>query len=114
MYDDTKKHKLTGSDRLSDESLKIIARCILFLHSDREFEWPYFDTNNPLFKFSFKEVAVSILTLGQYYRNRKKEEELSYNEFKKLGNFDIWPFIKQVDYAIKMHFFLNGQKAVIN
>ena len=44
LYDDTRQHKLRGSDKLSDESLKIIARCILFLHSDQEYKWPYFDT----------------------------------------------------------------------
>jgi hypothetical protein len=56
LYDDTRQHKLTKSDELPQEALKIIARCILFLHSDREYEWPYFDTNNPLLKFSLKDL----------------------------------------------------------
>ena len=113
LYDDTRQHKLKGSDKLSDESLKIIARCILFLHSDQEYKWPYFDTNNPLLKFSFKEVVVSILTLGQYYRDKRKEHHQAYLEFQKLGNFDIWPFLKVEDYnkQLKRQPFLNGQQS---
>lgn len=102
LYDDTRNHKLKGSDKLSDESLAIIARCILFLHSDQEYKWPYFDTNNPLLKFSFKEVVLSILTLGQYYRDKRKEQHQSYIEFQKLGNFDIWPFMTENDYQIQL------------
>ncbi len=103
LYDDTRQHKLKGADKLSDESLKIIARCILFLHSDQEYKWPYFDTNNPLQKFSFKEVVVSILTLGQYYRNKRRKHYQAYLEFQKLGNFDIWPFMNLVDYEIQLN-----------
>ena len=112
LYDDTRQHKLKGSDKLSEESLKIIARCILFLHSDQDYNWPYFDTNNPLLKFSFKEVVVSILTLGQYYRDKRKQHHQAYLEFKTLGNFDIWPFQKVEDYnqQLKIQSFLKGQQ----
>src|SRR5687767_7058762 len=36
LYDDTRGYNLTDADKLPEEALKIIARCILFLHSDRE------------------------------------------------------------------------------
>ena len=115
LYDDTRNHKLKGSDKLSEESLKVIARCILFLHSDQEYKWPYFDTNNPLLKFSFKEVVISILTLGQYYRDKRKEHHQAFLEFQKLGNFDIWPFLKINDYndQLKRQPFLNGQQNML-
>ena len=115
LYDDTRQHKLRGSDKLSDESLRIIARCILFLHSTQEYQWPYFDTNNPLLKFSLKEISFSILTLGQYYRDKRKEQHQAYLAFKKLGNFDIWPFLKVEDYneQLKRQPFLNGRKASV-
>jgi hypothetical protein len=110
LYDDTRNHKLKGYDKLSPESLKIIARCILFLQTNREYEWPYFDTKNPLFKFSFKEVVVSILTLGKYYRDRRKQHNEAYIEFTKLGNFEIWPFknILEFENQLKFQPFLNG------
>ena len=115
LYDDTRQHKLKGFDKLSDESLKIIARCILFLHSDQEYKWPYFDTNNPLLKFSFTEVVISILTLGQYYRDKRKEHHQAYLEFQKLGNFDIWPFLNIDEYEEQLtkQPFLNGQKTIL-
>ena len=48
LYDDTRNHKLRKSDRLKPEALKQIARIILFLHTDHEYQWPYFDTKSPL------------------------------------------------------------------
>jgi hypothetical protein len=108
LYDDTRNHKLRGSDKLPELSLKIIARCILFLQSDKEYEWPYFDTNSPLVKFSLGEVILTILSLGQYYRDVKKHQEKAFQEFQKLGNFEIWPFINQNDYneQLKLQLFL--------
>ena len=113
LYDDTREHKLIRSDKLSNEILKIIARCILFLHSDQEYQWPYFDTNNPLLKFSFKEIAISILTIGHYYRDKRKKQEQAYIEFKKLGKFEIWPFLNERDYETQLEKqpFLSGQKS---
>lgn len=112
LYDDTKNHKLTGRHQLTGEALKIIARCILFLHSDREYEWPYFDTNNPLLKFSLKDLILSILTLGHHYRNKREEHLISYYEWQKLGEYDLWPFLRQADYEaqLKRQPFLNGRQ----
>jgi hypothetical protein len=112
LYDDTINHKLVGKDTLSEQSLKVIARCILFLQSDREYKWPYFSEHNPLFKFSLGEIVLSILSLGQYYRDKRKEHAEAFKEFKKLGNFDIWPFLNQQDYdeQLKLQPFLIGQK----
>lgn len=113
LYDDTRNHKLTGADKLSEKSLKIIARCILFLQSDLSYEWPYFDTRNPLAKFSLSELVLCVLTIGQYYRAKRNELEEAYLEFQKLGNYDIWPFFKEADYleALKLNPFLKGSKS---
>lgn len=112
LYDDTRNHKLVKSDALTKNALKIIARCILFLHSDKEYEWPYFNTNNPLFQFSIKDLILSVITLGIYYRNKKKEHSISYYEWQKLGDFDVWPFFRNIDYQDQMtkQPFLNGRQ----
>src|SRR5688500_11324589 len=39
LYNDTMRHKLIGRHKLNEEQLKDIARFILFLHSDFEYEW---------------------------------------------------------------------------
>ena len=75
LYSDLERHKLTGGRKLADKQLKDIARFILFLHSDFEYEWPYIDPTNPLIHFSFKELLLSVLTLGKYYRDKSKERE---------------------------------------
>lgn len=108
LYDDTRNHRLRGADKLPEQSLKVIARCILFLRGDKEYEWLYFDTNSPLFKFSLGEVLLTILSLGQYYRDIRKQQEKAFLEFQNLGNFDIWPFLNQNDYdeQLKYHPFL--------
>lgn len=103
LYDDTREHKLIVSDRLSDENLKVIARCILFLHSDYEYEWPYeIFLLRPIFKRSLLEMlsilVINILTLGWHIRNYRKKEMEAFEEFKKLGAFEYWPFFRKVDY----------------
>jgi hypothetical protein len=102
LYDDTRNHKLIKSDELTKDGLRIIARCILFLHSDREYEWPYFNTNNPLLRFSIKDLIFSILTLGHYYRNKREEQIISYYEWQKLGDYDVWPFFRKEDYQTQL------------
>ena len=108
----TRNHKLTKGDKLTDDALKIIARCILFLHSDREYEWPYLDTNNPLLRFSLKDLIISVLTLGHHYRNKRERQIISYYEWQKLGDYNVWPFIRTIDYEeqLKRQPFLKGRQ----
>src|SRR5690554_6466485 len=116
LYSDLKEHKLTGNDRLTDEALKDIARYILFLHSDFEYEWSYLDPTNPLIRFSFKDLLLSILTLGKHYRHKITEREQQFDEFKNTGNYDLWPFIDKDQYEqqLKNQPFFAGQKSERN
>jgi len=99
LYSDIRNHKLTGNDQLSKDSLKIIARCILFLHSEIEYEWPDFDFTNPLFKFSLKELILTAITFGKYYKDRRLKQKQSYINYQKLGTHEYWPFFKRIDYS---------------
>lgn len=112
LYDDTRQHKLVKSDELTKDALKIIARCILFLHSDREYEWPYLSFHSTLFKFSLKDLILTILTLGQHYRIKKEEDILSFNEWQKSGDYDVWPFFRKADYQEQLKYqpFLIGHQ----
>ena len=113
LYSDTKNYKLTGSYQLPERSLKIIARSILFLHSDIEYEWPEFDFTNPLIRFSIKELFTTVLTLGKYYRDKKQEQNQSYLAYQKLGTHQHWPFFKLADYneQLTKQPFLHAQEA---
>ncbi|MGZ3848665.1 MAG: hypothetical protein ACXVKI_06020 [Flavisolibacter sp.] len=112
LYDDTRSHKLVKSDELTKDALKIIARCILFLLSDKEYEWPYFNTNNPLFRFSLKDLILSILTLGHHYRNKREEHIISYYKWQTSGDYDVWPFFGKNDYQEQLtkQPFLSGRQ----
>lgn len=111
LYNDAYNHKLTGQHKLSAEQTKEIARFILFLHSDLEYDWTYVDLTNPLIRFSFIDILKSIWTLGQHYQdlNLKREEE--FELMKKTGDFELWPFKTKAEYEeqLKRHPFLNGQ-----
>lgn len=98
LYSDLRNYKLTRGNKLSDESLKVIARCILFLHSDNEYKWPKFDSTNPIFRFSLKDFIVNLLTLGQVYRDKRSAQEHSFKNFQKFGDYDCWPFLSNMDY----------------
>jgi hypothetical protein len=111
LYSDTDQYKLKGKHKLTDQQLKDIARYILFLHSDLEYEWPYIDVTNPLIKFSFKDLLLTVLTLGQNIRDERKKREQQIKEAESKGDMDIWPFFRQRDYEaqLKKHPFLAGQ-----
>ena len=98
LYDDTRNHRLIRADALREESWKIIARCILFLRSDREYEWPYFSTRHPLMQLSFEDLILSVLTLGHHYRDKREEHIVSFYEWQKLGDYEVWPFFRKSDY----------------
>ena len=78
LHDDMTEHKAVGQYCVSKENRTIIARCILFLQSDREFLW---------IKTSPKTVLLNILSFGTYFKiNRKK------------GDFNVYPFYKVKDF----------------
>ncbi len=110
LYDDTFNHSLKGDYKLSDVQIKEIARYILFLHSDIEYDWTYIDLTNPVFRFSFTDILKSIITLGQHYRDLNLRREEEFELMKKTGDFDFWPFKTKSDYEdqLKKQPFLNG------
>lgn len=114
LYDDTRRHKLVRSDELPAESLKNIARWILFLRSNKEYEWPYCYFPNPIIRLSFKDLLLSLFTLGYHYRLKKAEQQAAFGEWSKSGDKDYWPFLKKSDYeeALAEPSFLAGHSMV--
>jgi len=110
LYNDTYNHKLKGRHELTELQKKEIARFILFLHSEQEYEWNYVDMINPKIRFSFKESLKSILTFGKYYRDKKLSREQEFELMKKEGNFEYWPFKTKANYEsqLEQKIFLAG------
>ncbi|WP_428740105.1 hypothetical protein, partial [Sulfurimonas sp.] len=59
LYDDLKEHKLRGPFRIDKKYRGDIARWILFLKSDLEYEWPPYPPKPQIIN-----ILLSIATLG--------------------------------------------------
>lgn len=97
-YCDLRKHKMTGNNSLTKEGKRIVARFILFLHTDYPYEWP-----KPKI-----EIGKGILRLLSFGLFGKREHE---NPEEAKGDEDIWPFFRREDFeeALKHPRLLTGK-----
>ncbi len=84
-YDDLRTHKLEGKFKLSPESKELFGRCMLFLSSDLEYEWP------KIRLISLSAGLLRVLGLGKIVDKRCAQ-------FEKAGDYDVWPFLRREDY----------------
>lgn len=89
FYSDVRTHKLTRKHTLNDERRAFMERCILFLRSDVEFEWPRQ-------KFRPWYGILRLLGFGRALK-RREEEEMS------IGDKEVWPFLKKAQYQQMCH-----------
>jgi hypothetical protein len=89
FYSDVKAHTLTGKHALDQERRAFLERCILFLKSDIEFQWPRQ-------KFRPWYGILRLLGFGRILK-RREEEEMS------IGDKEVWPFLKQAQYQETRH-----------
>lgn len=97
--------------KLSDEEMKEVARIILFLHSEQEYQWDYFKASIPV--ITFKDIIKNFLTLGKHSKNLRLKREEEFELFKQTGDFEFWPFKTRLDFenALKKYPFLNGKQS---
>lgn len=76
LYSDMKAYKLKGKDAITREDRSIVARWILFLKSDDEYEWP---------SASFKEIFLKLVTLGKFGQS-------TIDKWHAHGDVLHWPF----------------------
>lgn len=88
-YSDTSEHTLNGKHALSKENRAILDRCMLFLKSDLEFQWP-------ATKLRLWYPLLRLIGLGRIV-NRRLEKEMS------VGDVDVWPFLKKAQYEQISH-----------
>ena len=53
---------------------------------------------NPIMRFSFSDIMKSVLTFGQHYRDAKRTQKDEFEQMKKSGNFELWPFKNKEEY----------------
>lgn len=86
LYSDLHEHRLTGRHRLPREARREVARLILFLKSDLEYEWA-----PPSLGREILWMVAGLLTLGlarRLYRRRLARQ----------GEVRVWPFLRQEDF----------------
>lgn len=83
-YSDLKEHTLTGKHALTDEARAVFQRCILFLRSDLEFQWP-----PPKIRLWYG--ILRLLGFG-WLLKRREAQEMS------VGEVDAWPFLRKAQY----------------
>jgi hypothetical protein len=98
LYDDLREHRLTGDRKPSPGTRHNVARWILFLESDLEYEWPVVPL---LIRLAF--VPINLVTFG--FTGRMVQRYASRG-----GDTDVWPFRRRADYqtALKAPPYLGG------
>jgi hypothetical protein len=87
LCDDTRSGHFRGAHRLPRETRRGLARCVLFLHSDQEYEWPEPAAVLPLLLHlvaMFDAVATLVTMIIGAMRRRDDELE---------GDEGAWPFL---------------------
>lgn len=89
FYSDLSEHKLIGKYSLTDDQRTLLQRCVLFLKSDLEFEWP-----RP--KIGLRFLVIRLLGFG-WVLDRQDEKQTA------AGDINVWPFIRTTDYEKAGH-----------
>ena len=100
MYSDVRTHYVGKHIPRHSDIRRIVARWIVFLHSDEEYLWP---------EYSFIRIInwpMNLLTFGWWERRKKKRWE----EFLEAGDFSAWPFASRakLKHALKRPKLLAG------
>ena len=103
LYGDFSTYRLRGDHSLPPETMAAIGRCVLFLDSDLEYEWP--TLRHPLWA-----IILGLISLGQLgplsFRGRRR--------WKATGDHSVWPFFRRSDYKVALSEprFLTGHNPV--
>jgi len=84
-YSENRTHKLDGKHALQPEVEELFRRCVVFLASNLEYEWPPYEWID--LKYGFMRLFAS-----------SKKIDDQFERFKARGEFAVWPFIRQSDY----------------
>lgn len=87
LYDDLREHRLDGADALDRAGRRHIARWLLFLRSDLEYEWP--EMPGWLGLFLIVPNLVTFNLLGWAFKRWRDGR----------GDAEVWPFLRRSDLA---------------
>lgn len=82
LYNDTHEHKLKDKYALTKNDKHLVARWVLFLKSDYEYQWP---------SITVIERLLSIVTLG-WWRGKLQAK------WRAVGDTNFWPFLGEAQF----------------
>lgn len=91
LYSDTHEYRLTGKNKLDAATKSELARWLLFLKTDLQYEWPVYSR-----RYALGMLLANILTLGMATR-------IFISRYAAYGDADVWPFIRKADYEAALH-----------
>jgi hypothetical protein len=91
LWDDRYEHSLTGQNALMPDQRAMVLRCIAFLGSAVEYQWP-----KGVFMASLPLILCRLLRLRN---TAKKLENKRVAALRVIGDMDVWPFLSAADYA---------------
>ena len=86
LYDDLRTHTLTGRWKLPPQTLRDVARGILFLKTDQPYQWPRATGLK-----AFGRALLRLVSFGLVLPSMRKVEE-------SMGDPEVWPFLRKQDY----------------
>jgi hypothetical protein len=99
VHGDLEEYRLTGRYRLSDELRQETLRWVLFLRTEREYEWPEFQITAQMRRdASVVQLFTSIGTFGIWGRSQRRAFERDFNQFQSAGEYAVWPFMRRADF----------------
>ncbi len=113
LYGDLREYRLIGEDRLPESARPEVAKWLLFLKSDLEYEWPPEpapSTGQLIFALG---NLLTLGLLGFLFRQRQSQEEDVSGEVP--GDKSVWPFFRESDYRAALNHppYLSGPNPVI-
>ena len=106
LYSDSHTHRLMGRHALSPVARRDVARCVLFLQSDLEYEWP------PEPKYTPRQALVLLATLGLVDSGMRARRAAWRRGMQPAVGTGIWPFRRRSDLtrALGAPRFLSGER----
>lgn len=96
-FSDNPEYYAIGDAAITGEVREVFVRCILFLDSDLEYEWPPW---NPLGDEPIFLWLCNLLTFGRAGEAHRKKEDDDLEVWRSHGDIDVWPFNREADYEI--------------
>jgi GNAT superfamily N-acetyltransferase len=90
FYDDFREHTLTGEFAVPAGLRRQVIRWVMFLYTDEEYRWP--GIGAPGMRAYYQPSWLSrVIGFSKYVEQRTAT-------FMAQGDYDVWPFLKRVDF----------------